>query len=199
MSNKLVRSNHPWEEHADNVLAIREMKNEGTSDREICKKLAISHSTLQRYKEYLSASELETLSDDIQNEKRYQLDDQIQSVIKKLTTVENKIEDDHIEYVAMVNKLLEKEDLDDQIKVKLKRYTRFPVGDILELKKLVLQAIDLRTKVWGLDKEQRGADSIQTHRKVTFQINHGVSTGADKLNNIADSIVQNSYGLQKVS
>ena len=129
--SKLVKSNRTFEEHLDKALEVRNMKSEGVSDREVCRQLSISHNTLKRYKETLAKSDRESLTPEHQNEKRCELDDQIQTVINKLSTVEHRVERDHEEYVQLVNTVMNTEGIEDQVKVKLKRYTRFPVGDIL--------------------------------------------------------------------
>ena len=189
LNSKLVKSTRTLDEHFDNALSVREMKSSGTSDREICRQLAISNTTLQKYKDLVTKTDLETLSPEYQNEKRCELDDQIQTVIGKLSSVERRIETEHTEQSTEINKILQQVDIDDQVKIKLMRYARYPLSDLLELKKLVLQAVDLRMKVWGLDKEGKDSGSIQSNKKIVFNVTNRVTGETDKLNKIADTII----------
>ena len=197
--NKLVKSTRTFDEHLDNMLQVRDLKTVGTSDRDICKQLNIGQTTLQNYKKALIKEDAASLSPEAQNAKRCELDNQIQTVVQKLVTVENRIEHEHDEYVQHINNLVKKEDLDEQVKVKLRRYAKYPLSDLLEIKKLILQAVDLRTKVWGLERENRTSDGIQTNRKIVFQLNTKVEAETDKLNSIADTIIAGTNGLQKMS
>lgn len=191
--SKLVKSTKSWEEHTEALMIVRDLKSSGASDQDICKNLNISHSTLQKYKSFLSQKDIESLTSEYQNEKRCELDDQIQTVIKKLGCVERKVEEENEELVREVNVILQNSELEDQVKIKLRKFCKFPVGDFIELKKLTLQAMELRFKVWGLDKENQGSMSMETNKKVVFQINQKITTDTDKLNSIADTIINEGY------
>lgn len=193
---KLVRSSRSLDEHVDNLLKVRELKNAGMSDRSICKELGISYTVLKSYDGILVGKELEALSEDFQTEKRIILDDQVVSVIGKLNEAGKTVEKEHETLVEQINTLLENENIDVLVKAKLRRFVRYPVSDIVHIQKLVLNAVELRSKIWGLDKEQKDTATITNNRKVVFQLNQNVKADTDKLNSIADSIIENTHGMR---
>jgi hypothetical protein len=193
---KLVRSTRSLDEHVDNLLRIRELKNAGASDRSICRELNISYQVLKNYDGILLRKELAALSEDYQNEKRLLLDDQVLSIIGKLNEAGAAVEKEHETLVEQINTLLEDDKIDVLVKAKLRRFVRYPVNDIVQIQKLVLTAVELRSKIWGLDKEQKEMASITNNRKIVFQLNQKVETDTNKLNSIADSIIENTHGMR---
>lgn len=193
---KLVRSTRSLDEHVDNLLKVRELQNAGVSDRQICRELNISYAILKSYDGILVGKELEALSEDYQNEKRLVLDDQVLSVIGKLSEAGKAVEVEHGTLVDQINTLLEDDKIDVLIKAKLRRFVRYPVSDVVQIQKLILNAVELRSKIWGLDKEQKETASITNNRKVVFQLNQKVEADSKKLDTIADSIIENTHGMR---
>jgi len=194
--SKLVRSTRSLDEHVDNLLKVRELRNAGKSNRSICKELNISYIVLKNYETILVKKELEGLSDEFQNEKRLLLDDQVLSVIGKLNEAGKAVEQEHDNLVEQINTLLADDKIDVLVKAKLRRFVRYPVNDIAHIQKLILNAVELRSKIWGLDKEHKETASITNNRKIVFQLNEKVETDANKLNSIADSIIENTHGMR---
>lgn len=199
MSNKLIRSTRTLNEHVDNLLIVREAKDIGKSDRQICRDLGISFSTLKKYKELLASTDLETLTPEYQNEKRCELDSQVQSVVNKLYNVTQTIEDNYKKQKEEIEEHLETkgENLEYKEKMQLKRQIQYPNERIVSIQRLLLNAIELRSRIWGLDKENQGGIQIQSNKKIVFESTQHVKTNTDKINEIADSIVGNKTdGLQ---
>lgn len=194
---KLVRSTRSLDEHVDNLLKVRELKNKGVSDRKVCKELSISYSVLRNYKEILLKKEVEELSEDYQNEKRILLDDQVLSVIGKLSEAGQAVETEHGELTEQINTLLENDKIDVLVKAKLRRFVRYPVADIAQIQRLILNAVDLRAKIWGLDREAKEVPVVNNNKKVIFQLNQKVEADISKINSIADQVIASAHdGMQ---
>lgn len=193
---KIVRSTRSLDEHVDNLLKIRELKNAGASNRSICKELNISYAILKNYEAILVEKELEGLSEEFQNEKRLLLDDQVLSIIGKLNQAGKAVEDEHHKLVDQIDTLLQDDKIDVLVKAKLRRFVRYPVSDITQIQKLILNAVELRSKIWGLDKEQKETTSITNNKKLVFQLNQKVEADTNKLDSIADSIIENTHGMR---
>ena len=196
--SKIVKSTRTVEEHVDNVLAVREAMDSGISERQMCRDLGISYATLKKYKEILVKNDLEQLSDEYQFEKRCELDSQVQSVVNKLYNLVLTLEKKYEEDVSEINKLSadKEQKIDEKVVLQLRRLTKYPVGEIASVQKLILDAVDLRTRIWGLDKDNKAGTQIQNNKKIVLNINQKVSSDVDKLNSIADSIVGNNDGMR---
>jgi len=185
----LQRYSRSHDEAIDMALAIRDLKNSGKSERAICKELKISHTTLQKYKQTLIEKDLESLSPEGHDIKRCELDEQVQSVVYKLSDVANKIELNHEAHKLEISNTLNDTNVPDTVKIKLRRYLRYPVEDMIEVQKALLSAVELRTKIWGLDKEPKDGVSVQTNKRIVFNVNNDVETTAENINHLADAIV----------
>lgn len=195
--SKIVKSTRSLEEHIDNVLQIRELKNKGESDRSICKSLEISHTTLQRYKGILAETDLKSITAEGQNAKRCELDDQVQSVVCKLSEVVNKIEVNHENQKNEIQRILSDPEVENNLKIKLRQINRYPVEEMLEVQKAILNAVDLRVKIWGLDKEIKDSLSIQDNKKLILNVHSdgNIHQASNKLHKIADAIVGKTDGM----
>lgn len=187
------------DEVLDLALAVRDMKSKGASDRAIMRELKIGYSTLREYKDTLARKDVESLTKEGQDAKRCELDEQVQSVVYKLSDVADKIETNHEKHKEEINDALNDENVPDNVKIKLRRYLRYPVEDMVEVQKALLSAVELRTRIWGLDKEINDGVSVQTNRKIVFNVSHDVETTTENMNSIADQIVGKKNGLPKVS
>jgi len=183
------------DEAIDMALKIRELQSTGKSDRAICKQLRIGHETLQGYKKTLIEKDLELLTPEGQDAKRCELDEQVQSVVYKLSEVAGKIESNHEIHKEEITLTLSDEKISDSVKVKLRRFLRYPVEDMIEVQKALLNAVELRTKIWGLDKELKDGISVQSNRKIVFNVSKDIDTTAEKLSSIADKIVGKTNGM----
>jgi hypothetical protein len=184
----------------DTALAIRDLKNKGKSDRFICKELHMHHNTLQGYKQILVTKDLESLTQEGQDVKRCELDEQVQSIVGKLAEVVEKIENDHEEHKKEITNTLNDSEVPETIKIKLRRYLRYPVEDMIEVQKALLNAVELRSRIWGLDKEIKDNNPSQGSKKIVFNINgiSNVEAASTRLNNIADAIVGKKNGMPRL-
>jgi len=194
----LQRYSRSADEVLDLALAVRDLKNKGKSDRAICKELKIGYGTLKEYNAALLEKDIESLSKEGQDAKRCELDDQVQSVVYKLADVAEKIESNHEEHKLEIATSLNDTNIPDAVKIKLRRYLRYPVEDMVEVQKALLSAIELRTRIWGLDKEVQDGVSVQTNKKIVFNVISDIDTTSEKLDNIADAIVGKKNGMPRM-
>jgi len=190
-SNKLAASKD-FEHHIRNLLEFQEMKSQGFSDRKVCKKLGVGFSTLQRYKGMLAELQLDQLSEEYLKEKKLEMDDQVQGIVGKLYEVISLLESNHHRVKGQLDKVIQGLDSDDpkqQEKIfKLTRFTNYPVKDVSEIMKLLLEAVNLRSKVWLSDQVPDMASTRP--KKVIINIdNKPIKKDMHKLNAIADQIV----------
>jgi len=188
-TSKLVKSTRNIEEHIDNLVAVQEAKAKGKADSVICKELQISHTTLQKYKAILVEQSLKTLTPEYQDAKRCELDEQIQTIIRKIFSVVNTVDDQYDIIRREVEDALNDPELEPENRLRLRRAARYPVEDIVELKKILISAVELRSKVWGLDKENNQKVQINNNRKLIFQVNHQLEDKTGKLDQLANSII----------
>jgi len=183
------------EESIDMALAIRDLKSTGKSDRAICKELHIGYETLKNYQQILRTKDIESITQEGQDTKRCELDEQVQSVVYKLSDVADRIETNHETHKLEITDTLNDENVPDNVKIKLRRFLRYPVEDMIEVQKALLSAVELRTKIWGLDKDSKDSMAVQTNRKIVFNVNNNIETSTEKLNSIADTIVGKKHGV----
>jgi hypothetical protein len=193
MSNqKLVKSTRNIEEHIDNILTVQEAKAKGKTDRVICKELKISHTTLQKYKDIIVKQNLTRLTPDYQNEKRCELDEQLQTIIRKLFSVVETIDTNFDDTRRDIEDILNNPDIDVETRIRMRKYARYPVEDLVEIKKIMVNAVELRSKVWGLENSASTKTQINHNRKMVFQIS-SQETDASKLDKIAESVIANVH------
>jgi hypothetical protein len=197
---KLVKSTRDYDEHLENLLTIQEMKSKGLNDREVCKVLHIGASTLQEYKKTLIELDVNSLSPEGIVTKKSELDDQIQVVISKLHDIAEQVDTTYkVKHKEILDTLLDAE-IDLNTKISLKRSLRYPVEDIIQVQKTLLEAILVRSRIWGVEKDSDGAQ-INQHKKVIFNFSDTKKVEVDKsrLNNVADTILEKIHNGMQLS
>jgi hypothetical protein len=195
MSSKFLKTTRTPEEHLDNLLTIRDAKAHGKSDKEIVKDLSISFTTLQQYKEYLATldkKQLDTL--DIKT-MRFELDAQVQGVIRRLYEVTDKLDALYNQQTDETKLLLTDPSINYLEKYKLTKSLRYPVGDLSTIQRLLLSAIELRVRIWGLANEVPMYNQEKTTKKFVFKVTRDLTEGTDKIEQIADMMVESNGGL----
>jgi len=189
---KLVRSTRDYREHLTNILAFKELKASGMSDREIAKRLEVGFSTLQKYKDTLAELNLESLSPEYLLEKRLEVDTQIESLLYRLNNIMSTIEDEHKEVAEEIKKAIQDVSEDDSKYrdkvIKLKRMAKYPSKDIAEIARLALDTIKARILIWGERDASEGGNTAGP-KKIVVNV-EAPKEDIEKLNNLADVITQ---------